>query len=153
MGRTRASAKSAGRAFERIVAQYLGGERRRQAGAKDRGDVAGVNVGQYPLVVECKNTTRIQLPEWWKEAVRECDAEVAYGDGCGFAYTVVVHKRHGKSAPEDQWVTMDLAEFRSLLGYVNELYEKTQNTGRLVDAIKQIAEQTDVLDYVLRKEA
>ena len=66
--RSNASAKAAGRNFEKLVANYLAEtvddriERRRQAGALDRGDIAAVRTknGQR-VVIECKNTTRPAL--------------------------------------------------------------------------------------------
>src|SRR5699024_3123227 len=75
MSRNRASAKAAGRNFERLVADYLHEhvddriERRRQTGAKDRGDVAGLRHMGERVVIECKNYGgQIKAKEWTDEA-------------------------------------------------------------------------------------
>ncbi|MDK7062654.1 hypothetical protein QP290_25705, partial [Escherichia coli] len=63
MRRNRASAKKAGAAFERQVADYLAAtvddriERRVTGGALDCGDIAGVRTPWNDrVVIECKNT-------------------------------------------------------------------------------------------------
>ena len=63
MSRTRASAKSAGASFERLVADYLAHEleddhidRRVKMGANDRGDIASLRtIRGARVVVEVKN--------------------------------------------------------------------------------------------------
>lgn len=114
MSRNRASAKKAGTQMETLVAKYLAEhlddriERRRLAGSKDRGDVAGLRHMGQRIAVEVKNTSRINLAAWAQEA------EIARGnDDAGVA--MVVHKRHGKGQPQDQWVTMTLGDFVALL--------------------------------------
>ena len=115
MTRNRASAKKAGTAFETLVVGYLRNvlhderiERRAKNGAKDRGDVSGLIHMGGRIVVECKNTTRTNLAGWATEA------EVERGNDDAVA-GIVVHKRHGKGQPGDQWVTMTLADFASIL--------------------------------------
>lgn len=115
MTRNRATAKKAGTAFETLVVGYLRNvlhderiERRAKSGAKDRGDISGLVHMGGRIVVECKNTTRTNLAGWATEA------EVERGNDDAVA-GIVVHKRHGKGQPGDQWVTMTLADFASIL--------------------------------------
>ena len=115
MTRNRKSAKSAGTKFEQDVATYLRLalhderiERRARNGNKDRGDISGLIHMGGRIVVECKNTARIELGTWANEA------EVERGNDDAVA-GIVVHKRHGKGQPGDQWVTMTLADFASIL--------------------------------------
>lgn len=124
MSRSRASAKQAGTRFERLVADYLAAtvddriDRRVKTGNKDRGDIAGVRHMLGRVVLECKDTTRISLAGWAAET------EIERGNDDALA-GVIVHKRHGKAAPEDQWVTMTLADFVALLtGNRNHLQGK-----------------------------
>lgn len=60
------------------------------------------------IAVECKNQARTDLPGWWRqatEAAERADADAA----------VIVHKRQGVTAPDEQWVSMNLATFARLL--------------------------------------
>lgn len=114
MTRTRASAKSAGTAFERLIADTLAAhvddriDRRVKTGAADKGDIAGLRVHGQRLVVECKDVSRPALSEWAKEAETERvnDAALAW---------VIAHKRHGKGDGLEQWVTLTVREFIALL--------------------------------------
>lgn len=112
--RTRASAKKAGSSFERSVADYLAEhvddriDRRVKNGAKDRGDIAGLRHHGHRLVVECKNTAKTALGPWATEAEAERGNDDALAG-------LVVHKRHGKGQPQDQWVTMTVGELVALL--------------------------------------
>lgn len=116
MTRNHRSAKAAGTRFEREIVETLAMtlgddriERRARSGAKDRGDVAGLRIHGQRIVVECKNTSRLNLAEWAKEA----DAERGNDDAlCG----LVIHKRHGKGDPLDQWVHMTVRELIALIG-------------------------------------
>lgn len=114
MTRNRASAKKAGSSFERLIADYLAEhvddriDRRVKNGTKDRGDIGGWRFAGKRIVAECKNTTRISLGTWMNEAEIEKandDAHVA----------LIVHKRHGRGAPQDQWVTTTVGELLNLL--------------------------------------
>lgn len=117
MTRSRVSARSAGTRFESQVAGYLAEalgddriERRARGGAKDRGDIAGVRTRAGDrVVIECKNTSRLALGVWAREAELERGNDDA-------AVGVIAHKRHGVGAPADQWVTMTLADLAYLLG-------------------------------------
>lgn len=115
MTRNRASAKKAGTAFETMMATYLRQalhderiERRARNGNKDRGDISGLIHMGGRIVAECKNTTRADLGGWATEA------EVERGNDDAVA-GIVIHKRHGKGAPGDQWITMTAADFVSIL--------------------------------------
>lgn len=116
MSRNRASAKAAGRWLERVTAEYLAKhlgddriERRRQTGAKDRGDIAGLRYAGQRIAVECKNSpTNLKVGPWVTEA------EVERGnDDAGAAF--VVAKRIGTTDPGDQYVFMTLRELVALL--------------------------------------
>ena len=114
MTRNRTSARKAGASFETLVVDYLAAhvddriERRTRNGAKDRGDVSGLRHMGVRVVVECKNTARLDLAGWLAEAEIERgndDAVVA----------LVAHKRHGKADPAAQLVTLSLADLVALL--------------------------------------
>ena len=114
MARSRASAKAAGSKFERDIADHLANvvddriDRRVKTGAKDRGDIGGVRVHGQRLVLECKNTSRINLGTWITEAHVEAGNDDALAG-------VIVHKRHGKGKPGDQWVTMTVNDLIALI--------------------------------------
>lgn len=115
MARNHQSAKKAGTQFERTIADYLAEhlddriDRRVKTGARDCGDIAGVRVHGQRVVIECKNTARINLAGWAAEAAAE-----AANDGA--IAGLVVHKRHGVSDPGKQWVTLTVADLVALLG-------------------------------------
>ena len=119
MSRSRKSAKQAGSLFESQVAGFLADaldddriERRARHGSKDRGDVGGVRTALGDrVVVECKNTARLDLAGW----ARETEIERGNDDA---AAGVIVHKRHGVGVTRmgEQWVSMTLADFAVLLG-------------------------------------
>lgn len=120
MTRNRASAKKAGTTFERQVADYLAQhvddriDRRAKTGSKDRGDIAGVRIWGQHLILECKNTTRLNLAGWMNQA------EIERGNDDALA-GLIIHKRHGNNQPGDQWVTTTLRELTALLnGYREE---------------------------------
>lgn len=115
MSRTNRSARQAGAKFERSIADYLAAhygddriDRRVKHGAKDRGDIAGMRVHGQPLVIECKNTTRLDLAGWAAEAETERGNDDALAG-------IVIHKRHGNANPADQWVTMTLGELLAII--------------------------------------
>jgi hypothetical protein len=115
MARSRTSARSAGTRFERIIADYLAAtldddriDRRVKNGAKDRGDISGLRVHGQRLVVECKDSTRLCLPEWTGEAHTEAGNDDALTG-------VVVHKRNRVGEPGRQWVTMTVDDLAALI--------------------------------------
>ena len=114
VARTRASAKKAGTSFERMIADYLAVhvddriDRRVKNGAKDRGDIAGLRHHGHRVVIECKNAVTTLLGPWAEEAETERGNDDALAG-------IVVHKRHGRGRPEDQWVTMTMGELVALL--------------------------------------
>lgn len=118
MTRSRASAKSAGTAMETLVTTYLATElnddrieRRRQSGAKDRGDIASVRtVLGDRVVLEVKDYGGRLLPGPW---VDEAHVEAGNDDA---PVGVVVAKRRGTTNPADQFVLMTLRDLAVLLG-------------------------------------
>ncbi len=114
MSRNRASAKAAGTRFERAVADYLAAhvddrvDRRAKTGAKDRGDIAGLRHMGGRVVVECKDTARLELGAWTREA------EVERGNDDALV-GLVVHKRRGVADPGEQYVTCTLRDLVALL--------------------------------------
>lgn len=116
MARNRKSAKGAGTWFESLVAGYLAEtlnddriERRRQSGAKDRGDIASVRHLGQRVVIECKEYGgQVKVGPW----LDEVDTERGNDDaGVG----VVVAKRRGTRDPGEQVVMMTLTDLASLL--------------------------------------
>lgn len=114
MTRNRASAKKAGTSFETLVAAYLAQhvddriERRRLSGRFDRGDISGLRHMGERVVIECKNTARLNLAGWAAEA------ETARGNDDATS-ALIIHKRHGKGSAADQWVTCTLGDLVALL--------------------------------------
>ena len=95
MVRNRKSAKKAGASFETAIANYLAWalnddrvERRHLTGTQDRGDITGVMLDGQRVVIECKNTSRMNV----SEHLREAELERGNDDA---TYGVVVQKRHG----------------------------------------------------------
>lgn len=115
MTRNHRSAKAAGSRFEREIAETLARtlgddriERRARTGAKDRGDITGLRIHGQRIVVECKNTSRIDLAGWAAEAETERGNDDAL-------VGVIAHKRHGNGDPLDQWITMTVRDFAALI--------------------------------------
>lgn len=114
MTRNRKSAKKAGALFEKQIAEYLAAElnddrieRRTKNGTNDRGDITGLRWRGHRIVIECKNVTKMALPQWKKEA----DIEAGNDDAL---VGLIAHKRHGNANPADQWVTMTLFDLVKL---------------------------------------
>jgi hypothetical protein len=83
-------------------------DRRVKTGNKDRGDIAGLRHMGERIVVECKNTTRLNLGVWAAEAEAERGNDDAIAG-------LIIHKRHGNGTAADQWVTCTLADLVALL--------------------------------------
>lgn len=113
--RNRASAKTAGTRFETTVAAYLAKhvddriERRRQTGARDRGDLSGLRVLGNRIVAECKDYGGRLLPGPW---LREAEIERGNDDA---AAAIVLAKRRGATAPGDQYVLMTVDDLVALI--------------------------------------
>lgn len=115
------AARRKGTAWESLCVDYLRehgaphAERRALAGAKDRGDIAGV-----PGVVwECKSAAKLEIGAWLAEAETE-----RVNDGADLG--VVWAKRRGKTSPGDAYVFMDGATLVALLqaaGYLRKIEE------------------------------
>jgi hypothetical protein len=112
--RNHRSAKAAGSRMERGTADYLAAtvddriDRMVKRGAKDVGDIGGLRFHGQKVAVECKDTATMKLPEWLREAEVE---RVNLGALAG----LVVHKRVGVTAMGEQYVTMRLEDFASLM--------------------------------------
>ena len=139
MSRTRTSASKAGSSFERLVADYLAAhvddriDRRVKGGSVDRGDIGGLRHMGQRVVIECKNTARINLAGWAAEA------EIERGnDDAGVA--MIAHKRTGRGRPEDQWITMTLGELVALLsGHRDHLNEEPRMRGATREELEAVA--------------
>ena len=106
-----ASSRRKGNAAEVEVVKAL--ERAGWKAVTSRSARGGFQAGEdiitdFPMSVEVKNHTRLDLAGWWAQAVEQA----------GTKPPVVVHKRVGKGQAEDWWVTMDLA---TLLRIVKKL--------------------------------
>lgn len=115
MTRSRASAKKAGTSWETEIVRALNAhgwphaERRRLAGARDRGDIAGI----AGWVIEAKNTNRLDLAGAVDEAIAEArnDNTGVFGVSHGAAWI----KRKGRSKAEDGYVVLTGSTFMQLL--------------------------------------
>jgi hypothetical protein len=114
VARTHASAKKAGSTFERQIADYFALtvddriDRAVKRGTKDVGDIAGLRFHGHKIAVEVKNTAKVELSKWASEAEVE---RLNLGALAG----IIIHKRHGKGAPGEQWVTMTVDNFVALM--------------------------------------
>ncbi|MBO0676887.1 hypothetical protein JRC04_05380 [Mycolicibacterium sp. S2-37] len=109
------AAKAKGTAFETLITTYLKQEwseiieRLTLSGSNDRGDIGNFRLNSGRLIAwELKNRTQIALPAWVREAQTEAEN---YGAVAG----VVCHKRKGKAAAGEQFVTMTLDDFLTIL--------------------------------------
>ena len=116
MTRSRATAKTAGARFERLIADALAAaldddriDRRVKTGAKDRGDITGLRVHGQRIVVEVKDYGgRFNVGPWLLEA----DIERGNDDA---AMGLVIDKRRGTTNPLEQVVFMTVADLVALL--------------------------------------
>lgn len=130
MARNRSSARKAGSAFEKAVANYLAWalddpriERRTRNGAKDRGDINGIMLDGQRVVVECKNTAKMNVPEH----LREADEEMRNDDA---TFNAVVQKRRGIGIDSldttgQQLVYMTLEQYALMLNHGQPLGPET----------------------------
>lgn len=114
-----ANSKRKGASFEQAVADYLAHqfyqpvERRHLAGVNDRGDISGFTINGQRVVVECKNTTKLDLAAHLAETERERVNDAA-------ALGVLVQKRRGIGMDTDEkvgkhFVVMTLDQFSKLV--------------------------------------
>ena len=111
-----------GASFERLMADYFRDnlsefiDRRVKTGAADKGDIANFRIGRHRLVVECKNIRRQspgeQRPPGLNSWVEEAQEEARNDDALA---GIVVHKRHGKGQPQDQYVTLTVDDFLTII--------------------------------------
>lgn len=113
--RSRASARKAGPAFERLIADYLAAyvddriDRRVKTGAKDKGDIANLRTEHGArLVGECKDSVTMALAAWLTEAEVERINDAALAG-------VVFHKARGIAAPGRQRVSMEVRDLVAIL--------------------------------------
>ena len=112
MTRSRRSAKQAGSATERAVADYLARaldddriDRRVKTGAADKGDVGGVRLhGGQRLVIEVKDCASVDLAGWTAQAHTEAGNDDAL-------VGVVIHKRRGTTDPGRYYLTMTVDDW------------------------------------------
>lgn len=115
MSRTRATAKKAGTAFERLVADYLAKhvddriDRRVKTGASDKGDLSGWRFAGRRIVAELKDYGgQIKAGTWIAEAEVERGNDDAH-------VGLVICKRRGTTDPGDQYVLMTLRDLVALI--------------------------------------
>lgn len=116
MPRNRASAKAAGAAFERKVADGLSValedtriDRKVKTGSKDKGDIANVRHGEHKIVIEVKDRGgQFFAAEWVAEAETERINDEALAG-------IVIAKRRGVTDPMKQWCLMEVSELVALL--------------------------------------
>ena len=118
MTRNRNTAKRAGAAFERAIADYLKEtlrddsiDRQVKTGSRDLGDIRGVTDAHgNPIAVECKDYGGRLHPTAW---IREAHTEAANKNtNTG----IIIAKRRGTTQPGDQWVITTLKDLTHLIG-------------------------------------
>ena len=106
--------KAKGAAFEIDVMKWLRkmgqvADRLRLAGKDDEGDLVCVVAGQT-YILELKNTARLDLPEFWRQAeVEALNYAKARGIGEVPLHYVVVKRRN--AGIEKAWVVQDLTQW------------------------------------------
>ena len=106
-----------GTAAESAVVDYLhahgfpASERRALAGAKDRGDIAGIP----GVVIEVKSAARLDIPAW----LRETKAEQA-NDRARIGLLVIKPRGIGTTRVGDWWAVLPLADAIELIRTTDE---------------------------------
>jgi hypothetical protein len=117
MSRSRAK----GTAFETLIVDYLRktiypeAERAPLWGAKDEGDF--LNTPGFTL--QAKNQAATSLGAWLDQARTQNENYVEAHAPTSWRLPAVVHKRRGRGAPEDQFVTMSLGDWARLVHWIN----------------------------------
>lgn len=118
MSRSRTTARKAGAAFERAIADYLKEtlgddsiDRQVKTGSRDLGDIRGVTDAHgNPIAIECKDYGGRLHPTTW---IREAHTEAANKNtNTG----IIIAKRRGTTRPGDQWVITTLEDLTHLIG-------------------------------------
>ena len=79
-------------------------------GSADRGDISGLRIGPYPVVIECKNYSgTARMPEWLRELRVEMDNSHTI-----FGAVVSKRKGIGDARAGEQLVSMTLENFMDL---------------------------------------
>jgi hypothetical protein len=104
-----ASSRRKGNAAEVAVVAAL--ERAGWTAVTSRAARGGYQAGEdivtnFPCSIEVKNQARLDLAGWWAQAVEQA----------GDKPPVVIHKRVGKSEPEQWWVTMSFETLLAIVG-------------------------------------
>lgn len=109
------ASKARGTAFESALTAYLrslslDAERIGLSGNLDCGDIVVKDRGTI-TVIEAKNTTRLDLAGWWKQAeVERQNYANKRGLDPGKVMAVVAHKRRNAGIA-DSWITLPASEF------------------------------------------
>lgn len=112
--------KQKGTAFEKQVAEYMADmlnapiERRALGGTNDRGDIAGVTVGGFRAVVECKACAKMEFPKWLREAEVE-----RVNDGAEYGFVVAKRRGVGAQNTGKQLAVMELETLCKLINAAN----------------------------------
>lgn len=118
MSRSRTTARKAGAAFERAIADYLKEtlgddsiDRQVKTGSRDLGDIRGVTDAHgNPIAIECKDYGGRLHPTTW---IREAHTEAANKNT---STGIIIAKRRGTTRPGDQWVITTLEDLTHLIG-------------------------------------
>lgn len=112
-----------GTRFETAVAEYLrlatGQEIERNPlyGSGDRGDLRGLTIKDEPITIECKNTKKLDVSEFLRQAEKEAANNLS-------DYGIVIWKRPGIGIDSplktgDHAVIMTLSTFSELINQAN----------------------------------
>lgn len=106
--------KRKGSLFETSVLRWLrtkgvNAERLRLAGKDDEGDIVCMVAGQ-PYIFELKATAKMELPQFWREAVAEA-ANYAKARGLDEVPPAYVIVKRRNASIEQAWVIQDLAQW------------------------------------------
>ena len=106
--------KRKGALFETGVLRWLrakgvNAERLRLAGKDDEGDIVCMVAGQ-PYIFELKATAKLELPQFWREAVAEAE-NYAKARGLDVAPPAYVIVKRRNASIDQAWVIQDLAQW------------------------------------------
>jgi Holliday junction resolvase len=152
--------KLKGAAFEIDVMKWLRSmgqvaDRLRLAGKDDEGDLVCVVAGQT-YILELKNTARLNLPEFWRQAeVEALNYAKARGIGEVPLHYVVVKRRN--SGIDKAWVIQDLAQWLKEKQMPVPEGEITTSEILIPDALEEAIVEADaesaVEEYIVEKVA